>query len=117
MSHPPPPRERAIREARLEGRTPFLLVAMAGTTGTGARGQSELAGIERADSIVVDPHKSLFLPFGTGCILARREDDLRRAHLVHSHCIRESVELGARACATNPPVTTTRPPSMARPSS
>ncbi|CAN5732440.1 aminotransferase class I/II-fold pyridoxal phosphate-dependent enzyme [soil metagenome] len=126
--------EQAIRKDRLQGRTPFLLVGMAGTTGTGAvddlhglaglaeqehlwlhvdaayggffnlttRGKCELAGIERADSIVLDPHKSLFLPFGTGCILARREGDLRRAHLVHSHCIRESVELGERVSATNP---------------
>ena len=30
-----------------------------------------LAGIERADSVTLDPHKGLFLPYGTGCLLVR----------------------------------------------
>jgi hypothetical protein len=36
-----------------------------------ARGRERLTGIERADSITLDPHKSLFLPFGTGALLVR----------------------------------------------
>ena len=28
-----------------------------------------LAGLERADSLVLDPHKSMFLPYGTGAVL------------------------------------------------
>ncbi len=44
------------------------------------QGRKILAGIERADSIVVDPHKSLFLPMGTGCLLVRDGDKLRNAH-------------------------------------
>ncbi|TVP68159.1 MAG: aminotransferase class V-fold PLP-dependent enzyme [Nitriliruptor sp.] len=43
------------------------------------RGRQLLAGIERADSITLDPHKSLFLPFGTGALLVRD-----RAHLAAS---------------------------------
>jgi aromatic-L-amino-acid/L-tryptophan decarboxylase len=39
-----------------------------------------LAGIERADSLVLDAHKSLFLPFGTGALLVRDGELLRRAH-------------------------------------
>ncbi|GAB2592611.1 aspartate aminotransferase family protein [Streptomyces capparidis] len=35
------------------------------------RGRARMAGIERADSIAVDPPKSLFLPFGTGLLLCR----------------------------------------------
>ncbi|RKN22069.1 aminotransferase class V-fold PLP-dependent enzyme [Micromonospora musae] len=35
------------------------------------RGRARLAGIERADSITADPHKSLFLPLGVGAILVR----------------------------------------------
>ncbi|MFA9432756.1 aspartate aminotransferase family protein [Egicoccus sp. AB-alg2] len=35
------------------------------------RGRARLAGIERADSITLDPHKSLFLPFGTGAVVVR----------------------------------------------
>lgn len=44
------------------------------------RGRARLAGIERADSIVLDPHKSLFLPFGTGALLVREGESLRRSH-------------------------------------
>jgi len=44
------------------------------------RGRRALAGIERADSVVLDPHKGLFLPFGTGALLVRDGQALRRAH-------------------------------------
>ena len=46
------------------------------------RGSTALAGIERADSITLDPHKGLFLPYGTGCILVRDRERLQRAHSV-----------------------------------
>ena len=101
---------------RADGLRPFLVVASAGTIGTGAvdpldavatvaaeeglwlhvdaayggffqlteRGRAALTGIERADSITLDPHKGLFLPYGTGCLLARDGEALRRAHEVHA---------------------------------
>ena len=34
-------------------------------------GRSILSGIDRADSVVLDPHKTLFLPYGTGAVLTR----------------------------------------------
>ncbi|MEQ8787548.1 MAG: aminotransferase class V-fold PLP-dependent enzyme [Pirellulaceae bacterium] len=46
------------------------------------RGRQRMRGIERADSVVLDPHKGMFLPYGTGSLLARRADDLRDAHRV-----------------------------------
>jgi aromatic-L-amino-acid decarboxylase len=49
-----------------------------------ARGRAALQGIERADSITLDPHKGLFLPYGTGCLLARDGAALRAAHEVHA---------------------------------
>ncbi len=105
---------QAIRDDRASGRLPFLIVASAGTTNTGAvddltriadiaateacwlhidaayggffaltdRGRKTLEGIERADSVTLDPHKGLFLPYGTGCLIVRDREALRRAHAV-----------------------------------
>lgn len=42
-------------------------------------GRARLSGIERADSVVMDPHKTLFLPYGSGVVLVRRREDLLRA--------------------------------------
>ena len=44
------------------------------------RGRSRMAGAERSDSITLDPHKSLFLPYGVGSLLVRDGDALKRAH-------------------------------------
>ncbi len=44
-----------------------------------AQGRARLAGIERADSVTLDPHKGLFLPYGTGCLLVRDRETLLRA--------------------------------------
>lgn len=45
-------------------------------------GQRVMRGIERSDSVVLDPHKALFLPYGTGALLVRDGEALRRAHSV-----------------------------------
>jgi aromatic-L-amino-acid decarboxylase len=34
-------------------------------------GRRALGGIERADTVALDPHKTLFLPYGTGAVVAR----------------------------------------------
>lgn len=44
------------------------------------RGRAALRGLGRADSITIDPHKGLFLPYGTGALLVRDPSALRRAH-------------------------------------
>lgn len=48
------------------------------------RGRKHLVGIEQADSITLDPHKGLFLPYGTGCLLVRSRQTLRLAHGMHA---------------------------------
>ncbi|MEZ4360039.1 MAG: aminotransferase class V-fold PLP-dependent enzyme [Kofleriaceae bacterium] len=47
------------------------------------RGRHLLRGIEAADSVTLDPHKSLFLPYGTGALLVRHGEVLRAAHQTH----------------------------------
>lgn len=107
---------RAVQDDRARGRRPFMVIASAGTIGTGTvdplsriaelaederlwfhvdaayggffqltdRGRAALDGIGSADSITLDPHKGLFLPYGTGCLLVRDAGALRAAHEVHA---------------------------------
>jgi len=39
-----------------------------------------LRGLPRADSLTLDPHKGMFLPYGTGALLVRDGAALRAAH-------------------------------------
>jgi aromatic-L-amino-acid decarboxylase len=48
------------------------------------RGRAVMNGIEEADSITLDPHKALFLPYGTGSLLVRDAGALQRAHSLHA---------------------------------
>jgi aromatic-L-amino-acid/L-tryptophan decarboxylase len=95
-------RDTMARDKR-DGLRPFLVVATAGTTDTGAidpldqiadlcseheawfhidaayggffvllnQLKEKFKGIERSDSLVMDPHKSMFLPFGLGVVLVK----------------------------------------------
>lgn len=106
---------KAIADDRAAGFTPFLVVASAGTTNTGAvdplnaiadlcarerlwmhvdaayagfaaltpHGAAALDGLGRADSVTLDPHKWLFVPFECGCLLARDPRKLEEAFSVH----------------------------------
>jgi aromatic-L-amino-acid decarboxylase len=44
------------------------------------RGRAAFSGIDLADSVTLDPHKGLFLPYGTGAIVVREGALLRDAH-------------------------------------
>ncbi len=41
-----------------------------------------LTGLPQADSLTLDPHKGLFLPYGTGALLVAEGDALKAAHSV-----------------------------------
>ncbi|MFN2526457.1 MAG: aspartate aminotransferase family protein [Actinomycetota bacterium] len=53
------------------------------------RGQGLFRGIERADSITLDPHKGMFLPYGTGCLLVREGHRLRDAHHIQADYLQD----------------------------
>jgi len=102
----------AIKRDRENGFIPWMVVASAGSTDTGAvdplneladicdqeqlwfhvdaayggffiltdDGRRMLKGIERSDSAVLDPHKGMFLPYGTGALLVRDVEKLANSH-------------------------------------
>jgi aromatic-L-amino-acid decarboxylase len=43
-------------------------------------GRAILAGMEQSDSLVMDPHKGLFLPYGSGAVLVKDRRALQDAH-------------------------------------
>jgi aromatic-L-amino-acid decarboxylase len=117
----------AIRRDRDAGLLPFLVVATAGSTSTGAvdpldevadvcesddvwlhvdaayagfaalttRGRGALTGIERADTLTLDPHKWLFVPFECGCLLARDPRALAAAFRIYPEYLKDVESAGA----------------------
>lgn len=78
------PLERMADVADREGLWFHVDAAYGGFFALTERGRRALQGIERSDSVVLDPHKSLFVPYGSGCLIARDGDSLRRAHTAHA---------------------------------
>lgn len=56
------------------------------------RGRRVLRGITGADSTTLDPHKGLFLPYGTGALLVRDGARLRDAHRVRGEYMQDVAE-------------------------
>lgn len=78
--------------ARIAGREGAWLHADAAYGGayllTG-RGRAAMAGIEAADSLVIDAHKGFFTPFGLGAALVRDQESLRRAFRARAGYLRD----------------------------
>lgn len=103
--------ENAILSDKNAGLQPWLVLATAGTTNTGAvdplqkigsiakqyqtwyhidgaygaffilceSGKRILQGMQESDSLILDPHKGLFLPYGSGAVLIREARQLKDA--------------------------------------
>lgn len=56
----------------------------------------KLKGMERSDSIVLDPHKGLFLPYGSGAVLVKDREALRRAHRYRAAYMQDTLEEESR---------------------
>jgi aromatic-L-amino-acid decarboxylase len=114
--------DQALEEDRRNGVRPWLVVASAGTVDTGAIDPlpeiAELCrrygawlhvdgaygglfalsdpdlvkGINEADSVALDPHKTLFLPYGTGAALVREGKHLLDAFSASADYIRPFAE-------------------------
>lgn len=54
-----------------------------------------LSGMNRSDSVVLDPHKGLFLPYGSGAVLVRDRAALRRAHRYRASYMQDVLEAEA----------------------
>jgi glutamate/tyrosine decarboxylase-like PLP-dependent enzyme len=52
-------------------------------------GRAELTGLERADSVAVDPHKWFFQPYDVGCVLVRRPGLLELAFEMNPEYLRD----------------------------
>jgi glutamate/tyrosine decarboxylase-like PLP-dependent enzyme len=111
-----------IEQDRNEGLIPWVIVASAGSTDTGAidpldeigdiaseqelwyhvdaayggffiltdNGKKKLKGIEKSDSVVMDPHKGLFLPYGTGALVVKDVRKLAEAYQFKANYMRDA---------------------------
>ena len=52
-------------------------------------GKKILRGLERSDSVVLDPHKGLFVPYGSGSLLVKDGELLRRAHILTAEYLQD----------------------------
>lgn len=114
-----------VNEDVINGLKPFLIVASAGTTDTGALDplneiadvaqehniwyhidaayggffilvdelKSRFKGIERSDSVAIDPHKGLFLPFGIGVILIKNVEAVFQSHHYVANYMQDALKI------------------------
>jgi aromatic-L-amino-acid/L-tryptophan decarboxylase len=60
-----------------------------------AQGRAALAGIDRADSVTLDPHKWLYQPMECGCVLIRDGARLERTFAIHPDYLDSDAAQGA----------------------
>ena len=58
-------------------------------------GETRLRGIEECESITLDPHKGLFLPYGLGALLVKDGDALARVHREGASYVQDVTHAGS----------------------
>lgn len=54
-------------------------------------GKKILKGIERSDSVVMDPHKGLFIPYGLGVVLVKDAKQMEHAHYYRANYMQDAL--------------------------
>ena len=49
-------------------------------------------GIEMADSLVVDPHKGLFVPYGSGAVLVKNKEAVMKSHHYEANYMQDAIK-------------------------
>ncbi len=55
-------------------------------------GREQVKGLDKADSIVMDPHKGLFLPYGLGVVLVKNGEKLYQSHYYQADYMQDSLQ-------------------------
>lgn len=116
--------KNSIQNDISNGLHPFLIIASAGTTDTGAidplddiatiseqsntwfhidgayggffylleEMKDKMKGISRANSLVIDPHKGLFLPYGLGVVLVKNKESVFTSHHYTANYMQDAYE-------------------------
>uniref|UniRef100_UPI004047E22A pyridoxal phosphate-dependent decarboxylase family protein n=2 Tax=Roseivirga sp. TaxID=1964215 RepID=UPI004047E22A len=54
------------------------------------QGRDVMSGIEKADSVIMDPHKGLFLPYGSGIVLIKNIEHLAAANSYEANYMQDT---------------------------
>ncbi|AMM51971.1 hypothetical protein TH61_13360 [Rufibacter sp. DG15C] len=60
-------------------------------------GKEKLKGIEQADSVVMDPHKGLFIPYGSGAVLIKNQKQLAESHHYQASYMQDTLSVTGEA--------------------
>ncbi|MHB8581324.1 MAG: pyridoxal phosphate-dependent decarboxylase family protein [Ignavibacteriaceae bacterium] len=53
--------------------------------------KNSLKGLDKSDSIIVDPHKGLFIPYGSGAVLIKNKENLLASHYYHANYMQDAL--------------------------